>query len=134
MQKFTWFSPVHWDELDALQMLHNARFPTHVERAIIAWYTSVGGKWALNLSDNPDQFHVVREMRIEYLNPVVGPGTMRIDISIEKLGTTSCVYRFACSSEDGTVPYARGERTIVKIDPSTRRPAPWTETFRQRHA
>jgi acyl-CoA thioester hydrolase len=132
MQKFTWNSTVHWDELDALQMLHNSRFAAHVERAVIAWYTALGGAWERDVSKNPDQVHVVRELRIEYLNPVMGPGTMRIDVWVEKLGTTSCVYGFECASEDGTLPYARGERTIVKIDPQSRKPAPWSETFRQR--
>ena len=27
----------------------------------------------------------------------------------------------------------RGERTIVKIDPRSHRPAPWTNFFRDRH-
>ena len=133
-QKFTWISPVHFDELDPMQMLHNARFPAHVERAITAWYAANGASWQLDVRDNPDQFHVVRELRIEYLNPLLGPGSMRIDIWVEHLGNTSCVYGFLCSSEDGLIPYARGERTIVKVDPATRRPAPWTEFFREHHS
>ena len=58
---------------------------------------------------------------------------MRIDLWVEHLGNTSCVYGFVCSSADGRVPYARGERTIVKIDPASKRPAPWTERFRSAH-
>jgi len=130
--KFVYHSPVHFDELDPMQMLHNARFAAHVERAVSAWYLTSGKKWELSVDDNPDQFHVVREIRIEYMNPV-GMGTMRIDVWVERLGTTSCVYGFLCSSEDGLTPYARGERTIVKIDPQSRRPAPWTNLFRDRH-
>jgi acyl-CoA thioester hydrolase len=133
-QKFTWLSPVHFDELDPMQMLHNSRFPAHVERATAAWFHANGGTWHLDVADNPDQFHVVRELRIEYLNPLLGPGSMRIDIWVEHLGKTSCVYGFLCSSSDGKIPYARGQRTIVKIDPASRRPAPWTETFRSVHA
>src|SRR5438552_3761075 len=63
--KFTWLSPVHFDELDPMQMLHNSRFPAHVERAVSAWYFANGGTWRLDVADNPDQFHVVRELRIE---------------------------------------------------------------------
>jgi acyl-CoA thioester hydrolase len=58
---------------------------------------------------------------------------MRVDIWVEHLGNTSCVYGFLCSSEDGKIPYARGYRTIVKLDPTSRRPLPWTETFRNVH-
>jgi acyl-CoA thioester hydrolase len=132
-EKFTWISPVHFDELDPMQMLHNSRFAAHVERATVAWYETKGGSWRLDVRDNPDQFHVVRELRIEYLNPLLGTGSMRIDLWVERLGNTSCVYGFLCSSADGRLPYARGERTIVKIDPASRRPAPWTDRFRNAH-
>ena len=87
----------------------------------------------VDVNDNPDQFHVVRELRIEYLNPLLGPGSMRIDIWVEHLGNTSCVYGFVCSSSDGKIPYARGQRTIVKIDPASRRPSPWSDRFRDAH-
>jgi acyl-CoA thioester hydrolase len=127
-------STVFFDELDPMQMLHNARFPAHVERAVTSYYATSGRSWETDPANNPDQFHVVRELRIEYLNPVVGPGAMRIDIWVERLGNTSCTHGFLCSSEDGRVPYARGERTIVKVDPSTRRPAPWTDFFRDHNA
>jgi acyl-CoA thioester hydrolase len=131
--KFTYHAAIHFDELDPMQMLHNSRFAAHVERAITAWYGSIGGRWELRVEDNPDQFHVVRDLHIEYLNPFIGTGTMRIDLWVERLGNTSCAYGFLCSSVDGLVPYARGERTIVKVDPQSYRPAPWTEPFRQRH-
>src|SRR5438874_2326584 len=69
-----------------------------------------------------------------YLAPFVGTGTMRIDLWVDRIGTTSCVYAFLCSSTDGSVAYARGERTIVKVDPRSLRPSPWTEPFRARHS
>lgn len=127
-------SPVFFDELDPMQVLHNSRFAVHIERAVTSFYITSGRLWTTDHADNPDQFHVVRELRIEFLNPVIGPRTMRVDIWVEKLGTTSCTYGFLCSSEDGRIPYARGERTIVKVDPSTRRPAPWTDFFRAHNA
>ena len=132
--RFVYLSDVHFDELDPMQMLHNSRFAAHVERAITAWYHSHGSKWRPDPSENPDQFHVVRDLHIEYLKPFIGPGRMRIDVWIERLGTTSCAYGFTCSNEAGTVGYARGERTIVKLDPASHRPAPWTEQFRAAHA
>jgi acyl-CoA thioester hydrolase len=131
--RFTYLSPVHFDELDPMMMLHNARFAAHVERAVSAWYTEAGGRYTRDPRDNPDQFHVVRDLRVEFLNPVVGPGQMRIDLWVERLGTTSCVYGFLCCTPDGKTPYARGARTIVKIDPSSYRPQPWTDAFRARH-
>jgi acyl-CoA thioester hydrolase len=129
--RFVYLSSVHFDELDPMQMLHNSRFAAHVERAVTAWYVSLGGRWHVDPRENPDQFHMVRDLHIEYLNPVVGPGTMRIDVWIERLGNTSCVYGFLCSSADGSVAYARGDRTIVKVDPQSHRPTPWSGAFRE---
>ncbi|HXI12255.1 MAG TPA: thioesterase family protein [Thermoanaerobaculia bacterium] len=132
--KFTVISSVHFDELDAMNMLHNSRYGVHVERAIVAWYHSQGRTWEANVADNPDQFHVVRDLHIEFLSPVKGVGTIRIDIWVEKIGHTSCVYGFHCSSADGRVAHARGERTIIKLDPLSMRPAPWTDFFRAEHS
>ena len=132
--RFVYFSHIHFDELDAMKMLHNARFSAHVERALTAWYTSLGKTWRPDPADNPDQFHVVRDFHIEYLNPVIGVGVMRVDVWLERLGNTSCVYGFLCSSENGAIGYARGQRTIVKLDPASHRPTPWTEEFRAVHA
>jgi len=132
--KFVYFTTIHFDELDPMQMLHNSRFAAHVERAVTDFYRTSGRRWERDPRNNPDQFHVVRDLRIEYLNPVFGPCRMRIDIWVEKLGNTSCAYGFLCSSEDGCVAFARGQRTIVKIDPATHRPAPWTDFFREHHS
>jgi acyl-CoA thioester hydrolase len=132
--KFVHYADIHFDELDPMQMLHNSRFVYHVERAIIAFYGSRGHTWQLDPAANPDQFHVVRELRIEYLSPFLGTGRMRIEVWVDKLGTTSCVYGFLCTSEDGRTPYARGQRTIIKIDPQSKRPSPWTQTFLTGHS
>jgi acyl-CoA thioester hydrolase len=132
--RFEYLSPVHFDELDPMQMLHNSRFAAHVERAVGAWYAANGGTWELDPANNPDQFHVVRDLHIEFLNPVVGLGTVRIELWVESIGKTSCVYGFLFTSPDGRVPFARGERTIVKIDRGSMRPTPWTERFRDTHS
>ncbi|HUP64422.1 MAG TPA: thioesterase family protein [Thermoanaerobaculia bacterium] len=131
--KFRYTSRVHWDELDPLQMLHNSRFAAHVERAVIAFYESAGYRWTMTVSENPDQFHVVRDFHIEFLAPVARPGDLHVEIWVEHLGTTSCIYGFRCTSQDGAITHARGNRTIIKLDPETKRPAAWTDSFQRVH-
>src|SRR6266852_5744805 len=116
--RFVHPSPVPFDELDAMAMLHNARYAVHVERATSALFAHLGWRWELNAALNPDQFHVVREVQVE--------------LWVEKLGETSCVYGFQCFSEAGV--HARGRRTVVKLEPASLRPARWTERFREAHA
>ena len=118
--KFVFHSPVHPDELDARYMLPSSRFAAHLESAIAAW-------------SNTSELHVVRDMRIELLSPVAGPVTMRIDLWVESLDDTSCVYGFILSSADGRTAFARGDRTILRLDPDSHRPAPWSRPFRTKH-
>jgi len=130
--RFVHPSPVHFDELDAMAMLHNARYAIHVERATSALFAHLGWRWELDASLNPDQFHVVREVQVEFLAPFRGLGHLQVELWVEKLGETSCVYGFECFSEAGV--HARGRRTVVKVEPASLRPARWTERFREAHA
>jgi acyl-CoA thioester hydrolase len=125
--KFVFYSPVQLHELDQRGMLPSSCFATHVEGAIAAWY---------NLSGRGSAFgdlHVVRDMHIEFLNPMTGPALVRIDVWVQELDETSCTYGFTCSSADGSIAYARGDRTIINLDAKSHRPAGWSGPFRAKH-
>ena len=110
--KFVFHSPIrNADSLDLLE---------HVDHAIIALdgRAPLGGDSAL-----------------ESLAPVAGSeNSLRIDLWVQELDDTTCTYGFLCSSEDGRVPHARGERSVVNLDPATRRPMAWSGSFRSTHA
>ena len=91
--KFHFFSPVHNTSTDLAE---------HVDHAIIALdgRAPIGGDWYL-----------------EQLNPVVAAEMLRIELWVSDLADYTCTYGFLVSSENGSVPYARGERTVVNIDP-----------------
>lgn len=132
--KFVYHTTVHPDELDSRQRLVSSRLVAHVERAIADYAVDAVSRPKPATDDSPDQFHDVRELRVDFLVPVAGPCVIRIDVWVERLTPTSCVYGFLCSSPDGNIAYARGERTIVKVDPLSHRPAPWSAAFREKHA
>jgi hypothetical protein len=113
--KFVHFSPIAERELDPFRRLPKPVLTGHIDAAIQAWERStvVGATSS--------------DLRIDYLEPVIGAQTLRIDIWVEDLDDSSCTYGFLCSSENGNVPYARGERTLVKSDR-------WSKTFRARNA
>jgi hypothetical protein len=71
---------------------------------------------------------------LEELNPPLGGTTLRVDLWVNDLDDYTCTYGFLISSENGDVPYARGERTVVNVDPKTRRAAKWSSDFRVSHA
>jgi acyl-CoA thioester hydrolase len=124
-------STVWFDELDMVGVLHNARYAIHVERAMSAWYHS------LTDQDPSDSVVVVRQYNIEFLRPFTQQrGELVIECGVGKLGTTSAIFTFRALSHpadaDGTeIEHARGIRAIVKVDPQTLRPTPWSDRYRE---
>jgi hypothetical protein len=107
--KFHFISPIHSATTDLAE---------HVDHAIIALdgRAPIGGDWF-----------------VEQLNPVATSGLLRIELWVNDLADYTCTYGFVVSSENGCVPYARGERTVVNIDPRSRAPQKWSNEFRVAH-
>ena len=125
---------VYFDDLDAFQILHNARYILLFERTIGSFFRHLGWNGPLDAATNPDQFHLVRTNQIEYLRPVEAVGQVRVRVWVEKLGRTSLTFGLRCLPMDEDDDHARGTRVIVRIDPQTRRPTPWTDDFRAKIA
>ncbi|GAA0501694.1 thioesterase [Paractinoplanes deccanensis] len=123
--------PVHFDDLDAMGMLHNSRYAVLVERAIVIWWQQRGVSFAGGRPTSPDAFNAVREYTITFHQPVRGTGEIAVRFWIDRMGTTSVEYGFAVTSEDGATVYADGRRVNVRLDPQTLRPAPWTDQGRE---
>jgi acyl-CoA thioester hydrolase len=122
---------VHFDDLDALGLLHNARYPVMVERAWAELWQGYGfGGYEGDWEAAGDFCNAVRELRIGYEAPVSRPGAYAVHLWLERLGTTGLTYGFRFCSADGAVTYARGSRVLVRLDAATLRPAPWSERFR----
>jgi acyl-CoA thioester hydrolase len=122
---------VHFDDLDALGLLHNARYPVMAERAWAELWQGRGfdgyeGDWEAA----GDFCNAVKELRISYEAPVSRPGPYAVHLWLERLGTTGVTYGFRFCSADGAVTYAHGTRVLVRLDPVTLRPTAWSERFR----
>ncbi|MFE1246615.1 acyl-CoA thioesterase [Streptomyces sp. NPDC058735] len=121
---------VHFDDLDALGLLHNARYPLLVERAWVELWQERGIRFDGDWAAAGDACNAVRELRIGYEAPVNRPGAYAVHLWLERLGTTGLTYGFRFCSADGATTYAQGTRVLVRLDPATLRPAPWSEEFR----
>lgn len=123
---------IYFDDLDAFQILHNARYLLLFERTIGSFWQRLGwGSWR-DMQSNVDAQHLVRANHVEYLRPVTGIGEVRVRVWVEKLGTTSMVFGFCVMPMDRDLDYATGTRALVRIDIETRKPVPWTESFREK--
>jgi acyl-CoA thioester hydrolase len=125
---------VYFDDLDAMQILHNARYILLFERTIGSfWNRTMGWSGAVgDVREDPDRYHMVRANHLEYLRPVTSIGDVRVRIWVEKLGRTSLTFGLRILPMDEDVDYATGSRVIVCVDPKTRRPTPWSEDFQRR--
>ena len=108
--KFTFFSPIHDGAADLAE---------HVDRAIIA----LDGRAP-----------IAGDCTLEPLGRTPEPGTIRVDLWVEELGRFFVTYGFTVSSESGSVAYARGERTVLNLDPRSHAPADWDAGFLAAHA
>lgn len=122
---------VYFDDLDALNILHNVRFLLFIERARGELFNALGFHWKDDFDKNPDKFHVVAEHDIRYLAPVRGEGEICVEIRVPHLGRTSMSIAARVQSMDGATLFAEGTTRLVRLDPATFRPAPWSERMRE---
>jgi acyl-CoA thioester hydrolase len=121
---------VYFDDLDALNILHNMRYLLFIERARGELLNALGFHWQDDLQKNPDKFQVVAEHTIRYLAPVRGEGDLRVALRVAHLGRTSLTIAARVEALDGSVRHAEGTTRMVRLDPATFRPAPWSARFR----
>lgn len=120
-----------FDELDPQGVLHNSRYAVHVERAVSALLTAAGWSWDDDDETHPDRWHVVRRFVIEHHAAVRGTAQMRVVLTSADVGRTSTTHYFVIRAHGQLV--ADGARSIVRVDPRTGQPAPWTDRWRSWH-
>ncbi len=121
---------VYFDDLDALNILHNVRYLLFMERARGELLVTLGFRWEDDLAVNPDKYHVVAAHEIRYLAPVRGEGELTVELEPVHLGTSSLILAARVRSRHGDVLHADGRTRLVRLDPKTQKPCPWSDRFR----
>ncbi len=121
---------VHFDDLDALGMLHNSRYPLLAERAWSEYWHGRGFRFDGDWAAAGDMCNVIKEMRVSYERPITSPGRHAAHLWVERLGRTGLTYGFRLCSADGATTYAQGHRVLVRVDSQTLRPTPWSDRAR----
>ena len=121
---------VVFDDLDALNILHNIRYLLFAERARGELFNALGFVWEDDLAHNPDKFHVVAAHEVKYLVPVRGEGQLAVELTIPKLGTSSLLITAQVRALHGTTLHAEVTTRLVRLDPATHKPCAWSERFR----
>ena len=123
--------PVHYDDLDSMGIVHNARYAILLERALNSFWTRHGYSFANGVFSQPDVCVAVAEFSIVYRTPVRGTGEVNIHFWLDKLGDTSAVYGFHVLPTDGASVHAEGRRVHIRLDDKTMRPAAWSPPCRE---
>ena len=121
---------VYFDDLDALNILHNVRYLLFTERARGELFNALGFRWEDDLAVNPDKYHVVSAHQIEYLSPVRGEGELSVEIEPTHLGRSSAILSAKVKAMHGEAVHAAGTTRLVRLDPETQRPCSWSDRFR----
>lgn len=121
---------VYFDDLDALNILHNVRFLLFMERARGELLNALGFRWADELADNPDKYHVVAAHDVRYLSPVRGEGDVLVEVTPVHLGNSSLILATSVRALHGDTVFAECRTRLVRLDPSDDQPCSWSDRFR----
>jgi YbgC/YbaW family acyl-CoA thioester hydrolase len=121
---------VYFDDLDALNILHNVRYLLFMERARGELLQALGFRWEDDLAHNPDKYHVVAAHEIRYVAPVRGEGELSVEIQPTKLGNSSLILTAKVKAYHGDTVHAEATTRLVRLDPKTQQPCSWSDRFR----
>jgi acyl-CoA thioester hydrolase len=108
-----------WRDEDAYGHLNNVVHYELFDTAVNGWLIEATG---LDIRDLPAVGLVV-ESSCRYLAPIRFPDDVTAGLDVERLGSTSVVYRLGLFGGDSEGPAALGRFVHVYVDPATRRPA-----------
>src|SRR4051812_49795384 len=91
---------VHFDDLDPMGFVHNARYAVLVERAISLYWTRAGFVYDA-ASRGGDGLMAIAEFTINYRVPIRQTGPVGVHFWIERLCPTSAGYVYRVRSADG---------------------------------
>lgn len=128
---FTYNCEVYFDEFDALWVLHHARYLHHLERAQQAFFQAMLGVEDFNAQRDEDIYVVVRNLHIDFREPIRNPGTIKINYTLRRVREAGVEMDFVVTTAGGETVFARGHRTVCKLSGKTHQPTGWTPKFRQ---
>jgi acyl-CoA thioester hydrolase len=117
---------IYFDLVDLMGVVHNAAYLLLFERARTDWIQSHGFWYGSPDFDWP--YYVVRN-EVDYHAPITGGDDVTVTVAVEKLGTSSVTFAHEVFTGSG-IRAAGGKTVVVRIDPDSKRPVPWSDRFR----
>ena len=84
---------VHFEDLDAMGVVHNGRYVLLIERALDSYWTREGWPFDPSRPHFAEIFFVVKQFEITYHVPITTVGPVGVQLWIDKLGSSSEIGR-----------------------------------------
>ncbi len=117
--------PTRWADVDVYGHVNNVVHYSMFDTAVNGWLLEATGVDIRRL----DAIGLVVETSCRYHAELVFPGTVTAGLALERLGTSSVVYRLALFGAPES-PAATGRFVHVYVDRATRRPSPVPDEVR----
>lgn len=117
---------VRWRDLDAFDHVNNSSYLTYLEEARLQWLGTLPGPW-MSATAAP----VLAASHVNYRQPIGWPGSLVVELFVERLGSTSLTLAHRIvSAHDASVVYSDGNVVLVWIDRASGRSTALPETVR----
>lgn len=121
---------VRYGDIDSYGHVNNATYGTYLEEARIDYLTEViDAETDVLAAEGAGTGIVIASLEIEFERPLRDARTVDIELSIQRLGTTSFPVEYAIRDGGDTV--ATAETTVVTYDREAGEPCPIPEDWRE---
>jgi acyl-CoA thioester hydrolase len=115
-----------WGDMDAYGHVNNAAFFTYLEECRVRWLHGLDPNWSSG-AVGP----VIAHVELGFLLQLHWPSALRIELHVEKIGTSSMHVRHRLIDErDAERVYAQAKVVLVWIDRASGKPTPVPGAFR----
>ena len=112
--------PTRWMDNDHYGHVNNVAYYSFFDTAVNGFLIEASGR---DIRELP-AIGVVAESGCQFLKGASFPDTIHAGLAVERIGTSSVVYRIALFRNDDDEPCAVGRFVHVYVDRATRRPVP----------
>jgi acyl-CoA thioester hydrolase len=119
--------PVAWGEMDAFQHVNNVVYARWLETARMLYLDRIG---LMRRMSEEGVGPILARTVIDYRRPLTYPDSVRVDVTIGRIGGSSFTMSFRVRSETHDVEAATGEQVMVVYDYRAQRTIAVDETLR----
>ena len=112
--------PTRWMDNDHYGHVNNVAYYSFFDTAVNGFLIEAAG---IDIRELP-AIGIVAESGCQFLSAISFPDTVHAGLAVERLGTSSIVYRIALFRNDEADPCAIGRFVHVYVDRNSRRPVP----------